>query len=1047
MIRRSISPDNHPPQPLHHAGQTGLCRVTAKIVSIGLFASALLAVAPGARAQMGQTPIPPFGTTHGTVADGGALAQTEATQAAQAQSSTAAIASEAATARAAEAAAQKTANAALPSTTLGHPNGPAALDSSGTLSANTVAPMSALNARTQAAMAADRINVLSQAVVADGATDNSLTLPAACAVAAAAGKALYLPAGIYIVDGADLSACPMIIGDGPTRTVIRRKPNAVHGFVVQMQNVSGFSARDFAVDGNAAANTVPASGLLLTGDWNFDLQNVAAFNNLSDGVYNVGNQDAAHSTSSSFFRVSGYANRGVGIHLRQAFDIDLLQSSGTMNTSQGLMVDYGSPSPPLSWVEQNKNIVIDEFTADGNGKSGIYFPGFMGPQTTPSTMVLGNGDCTSDSVVIHGAHAENNAGYGLVVQGCGFSVTGGVFRANGVKVNGFFGGFYAGVLANADNLLFTGNVLDGNEYYGMDAGGCYDCKITANLFKNNGKQSSFSGGVGVNVGASRYTDVDGNTFAGNGFVPGGIAQLTITPGSGYAAPTITASGGSGSGASLVATEAAGSVTGVRIVSGGTSWLDPIVTSTGGGCTVQPTYSPTVTQAVITYVAVLTPGSGCTAAPTVTATDGTGFAATLTVTAGRITGYTITNPGQGYANPPVMTISDATGTGATAVATIGAGNSLIAHRLDGTGGTNAAGIPVAFGWDASHLRIRGNKFIVDSASDYCVHVLEDIQYLDVEDNHCSNPLEVSGSLWQNAFWLESTLATVRNNTTDQVYPFDQHYHQSGGDVMVVPDYYEHLILVSAAPSILTIETNFIATYINSVYAVKMVNQGASPYALPVASASGGGCTTEPVLQVYQTGDGYIANIGVVSPGAGCTSAPTVTITDSNGAGAGAAATAFIAPWGALTGRKLDVLSNATGLTFVSTGTKLKLNGAFSPSVGDILSLEGLNAGVLNEVSRSQPAIASSTPGAPTACGTSPSVASGSSDLRGTITMGSGSVTACTLPFGVPHPTAPICTASTNNASVSVAVDSVSTTGMTLGFSASLGGGQVAYVCEP
>src|ERR1700744_315920 len=141
MIRRSISSHDHPPRPPHHARQTGLCRVTAKIVSIGLFAGALLAVAPAARAQMGQTPIPPFGTTHGTVADGGALAQTEATQAAQAQSSTAAIASEAATARAAEAAAQRTANAALPSTMLGLPNGPAALDSSGTLSANTVTAM------------------------------------------------------------------------------------------------------------------------------------------------------------------------------------------------------------------------------------------------------------------------------------------------------------------------------------------------------------------------------------------------------------------------------------------------------------------------------------------------------------------------------------------------------------------------------------------------------------------------------------------------------------------------------------------------------------------------------------------------------------------------------------------------------------------------------------------------------------------------------------------------------------------------------------------
>jgi hypothetical protein len=78
-----------------------------------------------------------------------------------------------------------------------------------------------------------------------------------------------------------------------------------------------------------------------------------------------------------------------------------------------------------------------------------------------------------------------------------------------------------------------------------------------------------------------------------------------------------------------------------------------------------------------------------------------------------------------------------------------------------------------------------------------------------------------------------------------------------------------------------------------------------------------------------------------------------------------------------------------------------------------------------------------------CGTSPSVAG--TDGAGVITTGSGTVTACTLNFSATLGAAPSCIVTTNSATITPAITSVSTSALVLALSLTLTSGKIYYHC--
>jgi hypothetical protein len=83
--------------------------------------------------------------------------------------------------------------------------------------------------------------------------------------------------------------------------------------------------------------------------------------------------------------------------------------------------------------------------------------------------------------------------------------------------------------------------------------------------------------------------------------------------------------------------------------------------------------------------------------------------------------------------------------------------------------------------------------------------------------------------------------------------------------------------------------------------------------------------------------------------------------------------------------------------------------------------------------------------PSSCGTGPTMASGSNDVHGTINVGTGVVTSCVLTFAIPFKNTPDCVVADNSATVSSGVTSKSNLSITVGSSATLGGGQITYIC--
>ena len=234
--------------------------------------------------------------------------------------------------------------------------------------------------------------------------------------------------------------------------------------------------------------------------------------------------------------------------------------------------------------------------------------------------------------------------------------------------------------------------------------------VTINNPTTNGKYVSapsvgFSGGGGTNAAGTAILDADGK-----------VSQVVITnSGSGYSSqPTVTfgdvgvsgqatvAQGSTASASATLANVSAGALTGTLTINDGGSGYssNPVVSiSGGGGSSAGVTVTPTITDGVITAIAV-SGGSGYSSAPSisvaaptglaitlvsggtnydptatynVSVTGGaanTGFAATATVSvSGTITGFTVTNFGD-YTNfsgvSPVIPIPGTTAVGTAVI---------------------------------------------------------------------------------------------------------------------------------------------------------------------------------------------------------------------------------------------------------------------------------------------------------------------------------------------------------------------------------------------
>lgn len=226
--------------------------------------------------------------------------------------------------------------------------------------------------------------------------------------------------------------------------------------------------------------------------------------------------------------------------------------------------------------------------------------------------------------------------------------------------------------------------------------------------------------IAVSAGGSGYTstptvtvaDPTGVTVANGGVkalatatvVGGAVTAITITnPGFGYsAAPTVTISGGSGSGGTATATlDTTNSGKLIRNDDeydsnfySGTNGVGPFAAKCAGsrGNTLKVAVADlgNFTATSVASINITAGGSGYSSAPTVTISAspsaGGSASATATIDSGAVNSVTIVYTGFGYTTAPTVTISGGGGTGATATAVLSTAWTY-ASNFDNTPGTS------------------------------------------------------------------------------------------------------------------------------------------------------------------------------------------------------------------------------------------------------------------------------------------------------------------------------------------------------------------------
>lgn len=207
--------------------------------------------------------------------------------------------------------------------------------------------------------------------------------------------------------------------------------------------------------------------------------------------------------------------------------------------------------------------------------------------------------------------------------------------------------------------------------------------------------------IGSTKTSNSYWVWDGTSLYGSGTL---APQVTITDGGlGYTSqPTITAYGGSGSGATFSATITNQVITQIAMTNPGSGYLDlehVKLVITGGGSDNQARATAVVsTTSGVAAIQVTVGGSGYSADVHITFSGGGGTGAAAVVSSavnGVITGITVTSPGSGYTSAPTVAFVATSGTGAAAICQMRRGQiTSITVDNGGTGYTGAPQVQIA-----------------------------------------------------------------------------------------------------------------------------------------------------------------------------------------------------------------------------------------------------------------------------------------------------------------------------------------------------------------
>jgi hypothetical protein len=180
-------------------------------------------------------------------------------------------------------------------------------------------------------------------------------------------------------------------------------------------------------------------------------------------------------------------------------------------------------------------------------------------------------------------------------------------------------------------------------------------------------QAQYNAAFNANYPVDNYVRIQD---VSKSFFNGPLTGIVLTNGGLYtSAPSVTISGGGGSGATATAELAGRPVASIAVTNGGSGYRSVPTVTISGGSGSGATATAVLTNRIVTAITLVNGGSGYTSAPTVTITGGKGSGATATATLAATAPITVTltNGGTGYTSAPTISFSGGGGSGAAATA--------------------------------------------------------------------------------------------------------------------------------------------------------------------------------------------------------------------------------------------------------------------------------------------------------------------------------------------------------------------------------------------
>ena len=323
------------------------------------------------------------------------------------------------------------------------------------------------------------VNVLDYGAVGNGVTNDTTAIQAAITAAAAAGKAVFFPAGIYLCGPLNVSAS--IFSDGRTAQLKRVAATTGAWLNVTANNVTIDS---MSIDGDyVAARCIEVDGY----------QGVVIRNNLvrEIGEYFVHFNGANDLT----IEENDYANGANGIANLMPVDV-----TGVMSERVG--------------INNNKirNIVGTGIHLAGNQLTANPNYGLTSPL------------CRFSGIV--GNILTGIAGNGVICQSWDIVISGNVVEDVGSS------GGNQGIVCQGQYITVASNNLRDGTGVGIDMGACFHSSVTGNVVSDFAE-------IGIEMQSCDSTVCVGNTVRGCGFGISGPASTGIYVGEGFFGGTYT----------------------------------------------------------------------------------------------------------------------------------------------------------------------------------------------------------------------------------------------------------------------------------------------------------------------------------------------------------------------------------------------------------------------------------------------------------------------------------------------------------------------------